>query len=213
VCWKPRSSCWSSQLHREEFLSAPIHSPPPLSGSPYRSFSRPYKSGWHSVAELTLALPHSGRDGLTRRVGGTALGRDSQACERRGADSSLTLAPASVRALNPPVGGPDTGGRAREALERGRTAPEGATDPRATRNLTRGGDRPSSEAEPHPRGRPTLARGGTSPEGATGPRARREFASAVSCPSSEAEFRQRVAGPTVWWAAGATRSMGPTVGL
>jgi hypothetical protein len=28
VCWKPCSSCWSSHLHREEFLSAPIHSPP-----------------------------------------------------------------------------------------------------------------------------------------------------------------------------------------
>jgi hypothetical protein len=38
VCWKPCSSCWSFHLLREEFLSAPIHSPPPLSGSPYRSF-------------------------------------------------------------------------------------------------------------------------------------------------------------------------------
>jgi hypothetical protein len=28
VCWKPRSSCWSFHLLREEFLSAPIHSPP-----------------------------------------------------------------------------------------------------------------------------------------------------------------------------------------
>jgi hypothetical protein len=37
VCWKPCSSCWSFHLLREEFLSAPIHSP--LSGSPYRSFS------------------------------------------------------------------------------------------------------------------------------------------------------------------------------
>jgi hypothetical protein len=37
VCWKPRSSCWSFHLLREEILSAPIHSP--LSGSPYRSFS------------------------------------------------------------------------------------------------------------------------------------------------------------------------------
>jgi hypothetical protein len=26
VCWKPCSSCWSFQLLREEFLSAPIHS-------------------------------------------------------------------------------------------------------------------------------------------------------------------------------------------
>jgi hypothetical protein len=36
VCWKPCSSCRSSHLIREEFLSASIHSP--LSGSPYRSF-------------------------------------------------------------------------------------------------------------------------------------------------------------------------------
>jgi hypothetical protein len=36
VCWKSCSSCWSLHLLREEFLSAPIHSP--LSGSPYRSF-------------------------------------------------------------------------------------------------------------------------------------------------------------------------------
>jgi hypothetical protein len=27
VCWKPCSSCWSLHLLREEFLSAPIHSP------------------------------------------------------------------------------------------------------------------------------------------------------------------------------------------
>jgi hypothetical protein len=37
VCWKPCSSCWSFHHLREEFLSAPIHSP--LSGSPYRSFN------------------------------------------------------------------------------------------------------------------------------------------------------------------------------
>jgi hypothetical protein len=36
VCWKPCSTCWSFHLIREDFLSAPIHSP--LSGSPYRSF-------------------------------------------------------------------------------------------------------------------------------------------------------------------------------
>jgi hypothetical protein len=41
VCWKSCSSCWSLHLLREEFLSAPIHSP--LSSSPYQSFtpSRP----------------------------------------------------------------------------------------------------------------------------------------------------------------------------
>jgi hypothetical protein len=38
VCWKPRSSCWSFHLLRQEFLSAPIHTP--LSGSPYWSFMR-----------------------------------------------------------------------------------------------------------------------------------------------------------------------------
>jgi hypothetical protein len=38
VCLKPCSSCWSFHLLREEFLSAPIHSPP-LSGSPFRSFT------------------------------------------------------------------------------------------------------------------------------------------------------------------------------
>jgi hypothetical protein len=29
----------------------------------------------------------------------------------------------------------------------------------------------------------------------------------VLCPSSEAEFRPRVAGPTVWWAVGATEAV------
>jgi hypothetical protein len=52
------------------------------------------------------------------------------------------------------------GRRAREGLEQGGTSPEGATGPRARRNLTRGGDRSSSEAEPRPRGRPVLERGG-----------------------------------------------------
>jgi hypothetical protein len=46
---------------------------------------------------------HSGGDGLTGGVGGTVLGRDSQAL--RGVDSSLTRAPANVSALNAPVGG------------------------------------------------------------------------------------------------------------
>jgi hypothetical protein len=72
--------------------------------------------------------------------------------------------------------------------------------------------RPSNEAEPHTGGRPALEQGGTSPEGATSPRARRKFASGLTWPSNEAEFRPRVAGPTVWWAVGATRAVGPTVG-
>jgi hypothetical protein len=41
--------------------------------------------------------------------------------------------------------------RGRPALERGETSPEGAIGPRARRNLTRGGDQPSSEAEFRPR--------------------------------------------------------------
>jgi hypothetical protein len=140
---------------------------------------RPYKSGWHSVAELTLALPHSTvqwQDGLTGRVGGTAPGRDSQACQRRGVDSSLTLAPASVRALNAPVGGAGMGRRDHEALERGGTSPEGATVPRARRNLTRVGAQPSSEAEPHPRGRPALEQGGSLLVQCRTPRAKRSSA-------------------------------------
>jgi hypothetical protein len=66
--------------------------------------------------------------------------------------------------------------RERPALERGGTSPEGASSPRAGRNLTRGGVRPSSEAEPHPRGRPSLERGGVSLVRCCAPRARRSFA-------------------------------------
>jgi hypothetical protein len=58
VCWKPCSSCWSFHLLREEFLSAPIHSP--LFGSPYRSFkecetSNPYLIG----GENDVKDPHA----------------------------------------------------------------------------------------------------------------------------------------------------------
>jgi hypothetical protein len=42
-------------------------------------------------------------------VGGTASGRDSLACQGRGVDSSLTWAPANVRALNASVGGAGMG--------------------------------------------------------------------------------------------------------
>jgi hypothetical protein len=51
--------------------------------------------------------------------------------------------------------------RAHEALERGGTLPEG-------------GDRPSSEAEPHPRERPALERGGTPLEGVPSPPSKAE---------------------------------------
>jgi hypothetical protein len=40
VCSKPFSSCWSFQLLREEFLSAPIHSPPSV-GCCFCPSSRP----------------------------------------------------------------------------------------------------------------------------------------------------------------------------
>jgi hypothetical protein len=52
--------------------------------------------------------------------------------------------------------------RAHKALERGGTSPEG-------------GDRPSSEGEPHSRGRPAFERGGTLLEGAPSPRVRRNL--------------------------------------
>jgi hypothetical protein len=58
----------------------------PSSRVPPSSFEgaacRPYESGRHSVTELTLALPHSGGDGLTGRVGETASGYDSQSVSR-----------------------------------------------------------------------------------------------------------------------------------
>jgi hypothetical protein len=103
--------------------------------------------------------------------------------------------------------------RGRPALERGGASPEGASRHRARQILTRGGVPPSSKADPQLRGRPALERGGSSPEGAPSSRARREFVSAVSCPSSKVEFRPRMVRSTVWWAAGATRVVGPTAGL
>jgi hypothetical protein len=61
--------------------------------------------------------------------------------------------------------------RARRNLTRGGgpercgTSPEGATGPRARRNLTRGGDRPSSEAKLYRYGAVPLERSGVPPEG------------------------------------------------
>jgi hypothetical protein len=55
--------------------------------------------------------------------------------------------------------------RVRLALERDRTAPEGATSPRARQNLTRGGDQPSSEAEVCQCGTAPLERSGVLPKG------------------------------------------------
>jgi hypothetical protein len=76
--------------------------------------------------------------------------------------------------------------RGRLALDRDGASLEGASSPRARRNLTRGGA-------------PALERGGTSPEGPTGPRARRSCTSMAPYPSSGAEFRPRVARPIIWW--------------
>jgi hypothetical protein len=78
--------------------------------------------------------------------------------------------------------------------------------------LPGGGDRSSSEAGSHPRGRPTLERGGISLEGSSNPRAGRKSASGAPCPSSETEFYLRVAELSAWWAAGATRAVGPVIG-
>jgi hypothetical protein len=162
------------------------------------------------VSRCYRTVSYSGRDGLTGRVGETASGYDSQAVSvgRCGGDSPLTGRPRCVRAFNAPVG--EVGVGAADPRE-----------PRARRNLARGGVQPSSEAESRPRGRPALERGGVSPEGASSPRARRSlaqggihasseavfcprgasshrarrsFGGTALCPSSEAEFRLRGAG-------------------
>jgi hypothetical protein len=71
---------------------------------------------------------------------------------RRVRGSACVGLPVGVRALNSPVGGVGTGQRACEGLERGGTSSEGANGPRARRNPTRGGDRPSNEAGSRLRG-------------------------------------------------------------
>jgi hypothetical protein len=55
--------------------------------------------------------------------------------------------------------------RGRPAPERGGVPLEGASDPRAKRSLTRGGDRPTSEAELYRGGAVPLERSGVPPEG------------------------------------------------
>jgi hypothetical protein len=59
----------------------------------------------------------------------------------------------------------ETHSRGRSALDRDGTSLEGATGPRARRNLTRGGDQPSSEAEFYQCGSSPLERSGVPPEG------------------------------------------------
>jgi hypothetical protein len=61
-------------------------------------------------------------------------------------------------------GGLREGGR--PAPKRGRVLLEGASDPRVRRNLTRGGDWPSSEAKLYRGGPVSLERSGVPPEGA-----------------------------------------------
>jgi hypothetical protein len=114
-------------------------------------------------------VSYSGGDGLTGGVGGTASRHDYQACQRRARGLVFDPGACKVQSIEFPCRGSGYGG----------------------------GDEPSSEAGPHPRGRPALERGGTSPEGATSPRARRKSTGAVPRPSSEAEFCPRVAGLTV----------------
>jgi hypothetical protein len=143
---------------------------------------QPYESGRYSVTGLTPAMPHSGGDGLTGGVGGTASGHDSQAASGAWRGFVFDLGACKCQCIKCPCRGSKYGcgeptrlegvssPRARQiltqggrpALERGGTSPEETSGPRARRNLARGGVQPPSEADPHPRG-------------ATGPRARRNL--------------------------------------
>jgi hypothetical protein len=77
----------------------------PLSRVPSSSFEgcdveavQEWAAQCHGVdTGLPAQLPYSARDGLTRRVGGTTPGYDSQAVSegRRGKDSPLTRTPAA----------------------------------------------------------------------------------------------------------------------
>jgi hypothetical protein len=111
-------------------------------------------------------VSYSGRDGLTRRVGKTALGHNSQAVSvgLRGGDSPLTQAP--VLCQNIKCSGRGSGCR--------RGGPASA----------------SSETESHPRGRPALERGGVPPEGAVQPSSEAESHPRGVQHSSEAKFRR-----------------------
>jgi hypothetical protein len=56
MCWKPCSSCWSFDLLREEFLSAPIHSSPLwFAVSVLQPLAEPVEEGdegiWDTVGE------------------------------------------------------------------------------------------------------------------------------------------------------------------
>jgi hypothetical protein len=127
VCWKPCSSCWSFHLLREEFLSAPIHSP--LSGSPYRSFSPA-----HPHAPPVAAKPSAGCAG--RRHTHPLLQQIRRGCgERFRVDPTAAAIPGQLRQEEPSSGADPTTPRVDPA------APD--TDP-AARD---GGLRPSGGGE------------------------------------------------------------------
>jgi hypothetical protein len=75
----------------------------------------------------------------------------------------------------------ETHSRGRSTLDRDGTSLEGVPGPRARWNLTRGGDRPPSKAEPHPRGLPALERGRVLPVWHRAPRAKRSSARGWLC--------------------------------
>jgi hypothetical protein len=132
---------------------------------------RLYGGGWHSVTELTPALPHSSRTMLRMAAqGGLAEQRRDtipRRCQGAGvATFAFDSCARVVPTFNSLVGGVGAG-----AASSGR--------PRAMRRFARGGVQPSSEAEILPRGRPALERGGDSPEGASIPRVRRRSAREV----------------------------------
>jgi hypothetical protein len=151
----------------------------PFSRVPPSSFEgaarRPYGGGWHSVTELTLALPHSvvQRRRWPHRAGGwrNSAGAGFPGGVRGPAWRGFALVPGTrevpehlmlwsgeqARRHGPVVADPrepsseaESRMRVRAALERGRVPHEGAHSPRARRSFARGGIQPSSEAEFRP---------------------------------------------------------------
>jgi hypothetical protein len=132
-------------------------------------------------------VPYSGGDGLTRGVGETAPGYDSQAVSegRHGGDSPFDPGVRDVSEhLMLQSGEWVREWRTLESLEQSVDPPEGAHNPRARRSLARGDIQPSSEEELCPRGHPALERGGVSVVWRRVPRARRSFARGVPGPAA-----------------------------
>jgi hypothetical protein len=133
---------------------------------------------------------NSGGDGLPPGVGGTALGRDSQACQSSGAalwrqSIKCSYARAGTGACgsvgNARMGALERSGprpRGPSALERGGPRSRGGVDPSSEADPARGGVKASSEADP--------ARGSV-------------------YPSSEADLTRGASAMLHWRAAGATR--------